>query len=474
MIMNYIIIITILLSFLSDSFSQQRNGKFTYHDNIDFFGYAITKIEKSKTSPNLYAITVDAQNSNDRFSISIFNGTSWTNITSEEYGYPYPDIVELYDMAIGTNDVLWLASSVGVIKYDGNTWETFAPSTPSKFKRVYKHIAIDSSDNIIFNTALLEFMYKSEGTNLYRNVVREIIKIDAGDMNVIYYSDTTDNNNLYGLTLQDLEVSPSGEIWIAYLASGGNGGLARYSSNDEWEVVDLKSRYSDVAAYPTNIFFDEDGKILISLYKVTNKQVRGGITTYDPVNETWDILEDYGEITGDFSESFELAIKDKNGDIWAAGSWGRLSIIKSDETEVILTDALFVENYLNYVNDMVEDEDGVIWFAMGGGLMSYDPLISGIETDDANISKIRLSPNFIQNGENTRLNYSFAKNVEQLDVFIVDMLGGRQVLFSSNNISQGDEYTYEIENLSEFATGKYYIELHVDGKLLKVALIIVN
>lgn len=80
--------------------------------------------------------------------IVTWDGTEWKNLTTENSTIPTDDI---YDLAIDSNGLLWMATYVGLVSWDGTTFSL--KTVPDELSSTFYSIEIDSKQNIWVGSA---------------------------------------------------------------------------------------------------------------------------------------------------------------------------------------------------------------------------------------------------------------------------------------------------------------------------------
>lgn len=171
-------------------------------------------------------------------------------------------------IAIDTNNNKWLASDVGLLKYDNTNWTIFNTSLSSE---LYP-IAIDTNNNIWVGThdiGLIKFdgiywsVYDNNNTNLSSNYIKNIKFDKEGNLWVITNADFENNNISYFNGTNFTEYNPSNSclpytqiynidfdndnsIWIAT-----QNGILKYNGQ-EWEKWFVSSQNNNHQIYDSN------------------------------------------------------------------------------------------------------------------------------------------------------------------------------------------------------------------------------
>mgnify|MGYP001340102895 CR=1 FL=1 len=291
--------------------------------------------------------------------------------------------VECIDVDVNNN--VWIGTSFGVQKFDGNNWTTYNSATDSGIV----------SDNIkVIKATASGDIWVGTDFGVSRFNGNNWISYDISNSGII-------NNQIKSI---DEDVN-TGYIWF-----GTSLGVSSFDNNQTWlsyGVVDL--HWSGVSATA----FDSQGDIWFS-------HLYGGVTHFDGINFTR-----YDTADGLLSQNVTSLIIDSQDNKWI-GTGGGVSILNSSNSVFNHYTKMYLlppPDTLNPVVEMDIDISGNVWVAIyvgylaEGGVAVYNgsqwqdfdvtdglvgPNVKGIVTDNngnawvatsTGISKISLNPN---------------------------------------------------------------------------------
>jgi len=188
-------------------------------------------------------------NESNLITLNINNG-NWIIYNTENFGLPFCFIKAITIDKLG---IKWVATSVGLIKYDGTQWSLFNTNNSPLPTNTLTAISTDKDNNVWIGTE-------------YHGVVRY-----NGDQWILY---NVLNSDLASNAIKKIKTDYNNNVWIASLLdfNSGIGGINRYHDG-QWEKFTYQnSGISDVDI--TDIAFDTYGKKWIT-------SEHGGLIVYN-------------------------------------------------------------------------------------------------------------------------------------------------------------------------------------------------
>ena len=237
-----------------------------------------------------------------------------------------------------------------------------------------------------FTSATVYGMFKDSRGFMWFCSTDGLYRYDGYDFKV-YYHDPEDSSSLSKNDIYSFCEDKSGTLWFG----SGWYGLNKYDRSQD----NFKRYYpnSDTSSKAVNgvmsIYEDRDSTLMVGT-------PTGGLIIYD---KSTDSFTNYRYDAGTFrnDKNFINSMhEDTNGNLWLATRGGLLQFNKDDKTynEPFYNDSIsgyYRHNYDNefipfrdiheardirnlWTNSIFEDENGVMWFGTGGGLLKYNPL----------------------------------------------------------------------------------------------------
>lgn len=254
--------------------------------------------------------------------------SDWTNLTTANTTSGLPSD-EVLDLKFDSKGTLWLATEVGLVKYDGKTWKLFGKKEGFTDNGAMQNVFINTKDRV-FAASRTEgfFEQKADGSFEHFN-----------------YDENSSEITINDFLVQDIVEDEKGGYYIASSMPMGDK-LSYRSSDNKWKTF----TYSLISNNPfiniMSLAYDKANKVL---YIGTDM---GGLVKYDgakftPVPEV---------ATGGVSK----VIVASDGKVYAATDLG-LAIISSEKTEIINKEKGLPETFVRSVG---EAPDKTIWIGM--------------------------------------------------------------------------------------------------------------
>ena len=335
--------------------------------------------------------------------VSCFDGTYWTNYTTDNSGLGENRIGAI---AGGGGGVVWFTHPS---YFDGITGEPTGGNGVSRFDgSSWEHFTSENSDLPSDDIGKMEIA--GDGT-LWLSVMAGISFENKGYVPVSF--DGEKWKRFYTEHIDDMEITSDDTVWISYGSYNGTAGLRSYNG-ERWTNHDIDTLFPDRVLGYSDIRFDNDGSMWIAgviavdshiLYRYDGTSVRRyaveGPKSYDfndiavgPDNTLWfatnagismfdrsvfinkslsleetglssQMIENFGEMANRV-RSMEI---DRAGTAWIGTMFG---IWSYDGENWILYDSFLREFKHFSVWDIVTDQENVIWFLTGDGLLGCD------------------------------------------------------------------------------------------------------
>ena len=206
----------------------------------------------------------------------------------------FPDSTVIRDIEIDNNDNVWIATDVGLIKYDRKDFYLYNTSNSPIPEDIVWAIAVDQ-DNVLWFASC---RFRQGG----------LVRFD-GENWMLY---TPENSVMPSNSVWDVAVDSGNNIWLIMSEIVGNGCIIKISGND-WKIYD-KNDMGFAPYYFGDLTVDKDNKIYASIDYMLSSQynmTRPNIIGYDgskweinnPVDEKGESLGYVGKITTDLYEN---------------------------------------------------------------------------------------------------------------------------------------------------------------------------
>ncbi len=256
------------------------------------------------------------------------NDNTWTStpIPSEEE-LDFTEMPLLYCMQADKAGNLWIGTSYGVVKYDGQSFEIFNHNTVA---------GIDDTFGPVWNIKM------SDDGKLYFSSF-EIFEYDGAN-----FKNLSDGNfDLFAYSTPFMEYT-DGQLWFSSFGSI----IARYDE-ENWHFVDADAITSDIL---TDMAIDKNGQAYF------NYQYAGAFTIENNTMVASDILQ--GEDT-----FLDQIFFDSDNNLWAT-SKANILVKKDNETSKMrLGNTPLINNEINFIT---EDNNGTIYLLNDNHIMTYN------------------------------------------------------------------------------------------------------
>ncbi|MCD4697121.1 MAG: histidine kinase [Bacteroidales bacterium] len=321
--------------------------------------------------------------------------------TSQEYDSPRSNYI--LNICVDSRGMLWLATTYGLVVFNPNNnrstrFYSIPGDSTSLSHNNIRYIMQETSGNFWIGTRW--------GLNYYDTTSRKIKQ---------YYQDHDDQNSLGSNWTRVIFQDRSGKIWVGT----ESGGLNLYNREHD-NFTRITNQLNNLNSLSNNrvysIFEDRSGNLWVGTYKGVNK-INKYVNEFEhlkqaPANENglnnsfiWNFTEDNNNRFY-IATSFGVNILDKNTNkfSWLVHNsadpqsigFDEVRVLEYSERENCLWIGLYgvgVDKYdLNtgkihhfipepnknslssvYINDILEDRDGLIWIATGRGLNLLNP-----------------------------------------------------------------------------------------------------
>ncbi|WP_439487956.1 hybrid sensor histidine kinase/response regulator transcription factor [Algoriphagus sp.] len=382
--------------------TQDRYGFLWISTNSGLARYDGNKISVFRKSTVLESLPsnllTDVIPHGDYVYVATWNGLCKVNIKTFEFSrIELENINIIRSLYLGNNNILWIGSANGIIKYglESGEYQVFTSDNSNLSHNMVRSIYQDRAGTVWVGTF--------DGLNYMRVGQKRFSQVSLP---------VKENGTQSNLLVLDIKpsVNEDPNLWI-----GTEQGLFRVDSK-RMEVlpIDLENNLFSNPVIKT-IFPDDQGKLWLG--------TDFGLNIYDPIskentqhfhhpvlpysianNVIWKIMEDrHGVIwlatsnglskvnkSGDFYSVTDITnssngqqignqIKSmmisQNGDYWLATQHGVILLDPETSTKKLFTSQGPPEHRLimNNVSDLIEDEKGRIWIGTAGGINIWDP-----------------------------------------------------------------------------------------------------
>ncbi len=297
---------------------------------------------------------------------------------------------------------IWIGSYGGLIRYDGTTFTNYSDNEvfPSSAVRSLLQddegrLWIGTNDMGLFYYENGEFMHiESE----YFTCVRDIEKTNDGRIVISGYDgvayvedgrlDIITDEHVYGKTVYSMGVDVHGNLWLSM-----DEGITVINGRTFTRFYDSSFFFDH--SYTYCVASDKDGHIYvgstgegicvltISGLSVSRRVIKTDIGTHNNINVTDDgtilvcgynglaVIDKNDRVrtfSGEDARGENYAIKDANGNIWLAGSYGVVKYVKSVFDVPKSSDGILEETAVNSICKVNED----IYLSTNTGLLVYD------------------------------------------------------------------------------------------------------
>lgn len=257
---------------------------------------------------------------------------------------------EINDIAIGKNLNLWVATSLGLSRFDRKT---------------------KSFRTFLRDSQVISVVDDGQGSIWAGTREQGVFRIFRGTFEIVHYShDPEDSTSIAGDKVAVIRKAQNGDLWMAVPGVG----ISIYNHQKN-SFTHLIADPAHPERLPSARFRDllqaKDGTFWIAASK-------GGLTHYDPVQGTYEQFQPNPDDPNSINslEAYSL-LEDRKGQIWV-GTWGRgLNIL--DPVTKKFRHFRHQPDYPNSLPDDVithlhQDQEGLIWVGSAyGNLASVDP-----------------------------------------------------------------------------------------------------
>ena len=306
----------------------------------------------------------------------------------------------IHDVAVDSNNKLWIATGYGMSSFDGVTWTTYDVNNspiPMNSSNDFYAVYVDNNDHVWLGTDggyLLEFDQQSTWVDHTPNLFGDISAIDQdqnGNLWVAHqfglhsYDGTTWTDhtaNLPSSNVTSIDVDLNNEVWI-----GTNMGAARYDNVSQW------TQYT-----PMNSGMTGNGSVETVQAGIGNDMWIGtnnGIFRFDK-SSLW--TEYNSSNSGLLDDQVKSIVVDTDSIVWIANDAGSMGTFQNN----VWTPTLLPFN-VSFSRVIIIDNDGYKWLGCSNALIKLNAQGGGtitLATDElaANRSPIHCYPN-PSNGE---------------------------------------------------------------------------
>ncbi len=244
-----------------------------------------------------------------------YDGKSWTEYRSNNTGLPI-FLINKIDFSEKDNS-LWLATTIGPVKFDGNIWT-----------------ALDTVSSIIPDKDIISL--KVNGNIKWFGTQFGLIKYDGTNWQLI----DTSNSDLPDNSIYNITIDKQNNLWVSTFE-----GLAKLS-NDSWTIFDKTN-----SGLPTNniinVTFDKNNIAWIAT-------IDDGVVVFDGKN--WNNFNSQNTpIINNYISDIEI---DRNENVWIGGSdWGISTVneneivaVEDENNQIQPVRFLLEQNYPNPFN----------------------------------------------------------------------------------------------------------------------------
>ena len=345
----------------------------------------------------------------------------WTTFTDS--------IGSVQDFTVSSNGDVWFSVYSSVVKYDGTTFQRFAPEP-----------------TITSPIALRCIAAQSDGVVWVANGDTGVLKFDGEEWQLLTTEDGLVSNDIDNIT-----VSPNDELWISYGSPivGEVGGLCYGVSvfnGETWRTYDTSTEGINGNSV-MGIAFDAEGNVFIS-YVYGYFGLAGGISKFNGSSWEW-LTDDYW--------GYGLNI-DSSGNLWFYHDTDTL-----DKTVYGFYDGSewtsFVESPRFWGQSF--DVDNNAWFGTSDGVLILTPDATSVEETAARPQAIELYPNY-PNPFNPETTISFSLPESSYTTLSVYSMTGQKVATLADGMMSAGVHSVVFDGAT-FPSGTYIAKLCVSG-----------
>lgn len=396
----------------------------------------------------------------------------WKVYNTDNSDLPVNQIQAIY---IDENDVKWLATAEGLVRFDNFSWETYDTSNSKIPSQYLTDVETDGSNGIWAGTdnGLVRYsngewnVYNSNNNGFRSNTIKNIFydnnegNFFATDTGFIKYKDgqfQIFDDRTSGLainTVQSIAVDTNGVYWVGTFNHDVFKGYLWNYNGIGWTYSRL-SDYNLFSSFPDVLRVDQNN-ILWMGTKGTNG---GAIVKIE--NGEWNV---YDKINSGFTGGGVNSITFEGSKKWIATGDGLLLFDENNWTEFKTNNSGLPDDF---VSDVAIDKYGNKWITtISGGLAVFNEGgITSVEKDDSNILNEFVLHNNYPNpfNPNTTISFTvpnvadaFNSSTANVELKIYDILGNEIATLVNEQKSPGN---YKVNfDASKLSSGVYYYQL---------------
>ncbi len=364
--------------------AQAKYDEWQFIPSSELSGKYVMHMAGDQSGNLIYAHTIAGSMMNPDHAIEVFDGENWTNITTDNYGYPYDSKNEISNISVDPDGRVWASTDGNPVYFENDEWHILSFPEEGEAKRRFEGIWADSRGNIYFFTYkfLDQGMYNE--TKITKRISNELWSYDGQALKKIIYIDSTGGDPRFSFFLAG-EMSPTDDLWISVnryedTVNGLKAGGLLKINEDGYEFHDLPDIFENDDFYVVgDLLFDRDGMLWL-LYE--HVQLMGG-SGYNFSNSQlgyfldgqWTFLAEGNGFDKYFTRYIDNVLIDKNDVFWLGHSnRGLLRYENNIITQIPLAEiAGTSENGLERVICSAQGPDDRLWFSTARGLFVYDP-----------------------------------------------------------------------------------------------------
>lgn len=260
-----------------------------------------------------------------------------------------PDSLTISHVAIDNNDVLWIASNKGLIKYENNKFHIYNKSNAPLVRDYVFALTVDQNNSIWFSSFVLRDGGIGEGG---------IMKFDGTNWKLF----TPQNSPLPASFIRDITTDNQNNVWATINEGVNSCSIVKINGDnitvyDEAEIgIPLYYFRTICAGSDRNIYASLD-YLLSSLMDNSRPNVIMYNGNYwkviDPVDENGERLQHVGEIATDL-----------NGNLWASTSEGIFIYNRERWSKLNLNEDI----PLSWGSSITPDRNNNIWISTSDGV----------------------------------------------------------------------------------------------------------
>ncbi len=357
-------IFVLVMQFLLFSSCGQKNGEKKVDQNVilsdSLNSDLIASNKVTQLSDNIRTIFQDSKNNywfgTDGLGVYRFDGKELL-LYNQESGLVNNQIFSIQEDDAGNT---WFNTPLGVSKFDGKKFETYADTESSHMKTLASYDINLSKENLWFGAGGGVYRYDGKKLNyIFLPIKEEVNNISSMVMAVRPFTQPALANTVY-CTYQDKK----GNIWFGTQAEGVirfNGKEFTWLSDDGLAGPAVRAIFEDSQG---NFWFGNNGS---GLFKFDGKQLTNITITFHLDNEMF-VLSGWSK-SGTMARIWAIE-EDNAGDIWVGtidcGVWrfNGIKFINYTTNEGLTSDI---------IQAIYKDKNGKLWFGTdGGGVFTWN------------------------------------------------------------------------------------------------------